>query len=79
MSRPARARINLDARSRNYQRLRILHGERMLAVLKADAYGHGSVQCARRLKGEADGFAVAFADEAMTLRGAGIGSPILLS
>jgi alanine racemase len=78
MSRPARARINLDALSRNYQRLRALHGERMLAVLKADAYGHGSVQCARRLEAEADGFAVAFADEAMILRGAGIGSPILL-
>ncbi len=78
MSRPARARIDLDALSRNHRTLRMLHGGRMLAVLKADAYGHGSVQCARRLEAEADGFAVAFADEAMALRGAGIGSPILV-
>lgn len=78
MNRPARASINLDALARNYGRLRQLHGARTLAVLKADAYGHGAVPCAHRLEREADGFAVAFAEEAMALRGSGVRSPVLV-
>ncbi|MES2999646.1 MAG: alanine racemase [Pseudomonadota bacterium] len=78
MNRPARADIDLEALARNYGKLRSLHGGRMLAVLKADAYGHGAIQCARRLHDCADGFAVAFAEEAMTLRSTGIASPILV-
>ncbi len=78
MSRPARAHINLDALSRNYRKARSLHGGRTLAVLKADAYGHGAIYCARRLEGEADGFAVAFAEEATALRSMGVRSPILV-
>jgi len=78
MNRPALATIDLDALARNYRKLRDLHGGRALAVLKADAYGHGAVHCARRLDDEADGFAVAFAQEAIVLRDAGIRSPILL-
>jgi alanine racemase len=78
MNRPARAFIALDALARNYRQLRALHGGRMLAVLKADAYGHGAVQCAHHLAHEADGFAVAFAEEALALRGTGVRSPILV-
>ncbi len=78
MSRPARARIDLNALSRNYKRLRSIHGGRSLAVLKADAYGHGASNCARRLETVADGFAVAFLEEAQTLRSAGIHLPILI-
>ncbi len=78
MNRPASAEIDLDALARNYGRLRSLHGGRALAVLKADAYGHGAMQCARRLRDIADGFAVAFAEEAMALRSTGITSPILV-
>jgi alanine racemase len=78
MNRPARAFIDLEALTRNYRRLRQLHGGRTLAVLKADAYGHGAVHCAHRLQGEADGFAVAFAEEAMALRGTGVRSPVLV-
>jgi alanine racemase len=78
MNRPARAFIDLDALARNYRQLRRVHGGRTLAVLKADAYGHGAVQCAHRLEGEADGFAVAFAEEAMALRGTGVRSPVLV-
>jgi alanine racemase len=78
MSRPARAHIDLQALARNYQRLRKLHGRKALAVLKADAYGHGARDCARRLDGEADGFAVAFAEEAIPLREAGVRAPILV-
>jgi alanine racemase len=78
MNRPACAEIDLDALARNYGRLRYMHGGRALAVLKADAYGHGALQCARRLEGIADGFAVAFAEEAMGLRSTSITSPILV-
>ena len=78
MSRPARAQIDLDALARNYSRARALHSGRTLAVLKADAYGHGAVFCARRLEESADGFAVAFTDEAVPLRSNGIRSPILV-
>lgn len=75
--RPARALIDLDALRHNYRLARGRHGARALAVIKANAYGHGAVPCARALA-EADGFAVAFLDEAMVLRDAGITQPILL-
>jgi alanine racemase len=47
-------------------------------VVKANAYGHGAIVCARALSREADGYAVAFLDEALALREAGIDAPILL-
>lgn len=78
MNRPACAEIDLDALARNYAKLKALHGGRALAVLKADAYGHGALQCARRLKDVADGFAVAFANEALPLRSTGVTAPILV-
>ncbi len=78
MSRPARARIDLDALRHNYLSARRLHGGRALAVLKADAYGHGAVACARALEPVADAFAVAFFAEALALREAGIRAPILV-
>ncbi|MDR0578397.1 MAG: alanine racemase [Candidatus Accumulibacter sp.] len=76
--RPARALIDLDALRHNYRLARRLHGGRAFAVLKANAYGHGAIACARALAGEADGFAVAFIDEARALREAGVTAPILL-
>lgn len=76
--RPARALIDLAALRHNYRLARELGGGRALAVVKADAYGHGAVRCARALDGEADGFAVATIEEALELRGAGIRAPILL-
>ncbi len=76
--RPARALIDLDALRHNYQLARTLHGGRALAVIKANAYGHGATACARALATEADGFAVAFLEEALELRAAGIEQPILL-
>jgi alanine racemase len=77
MSRPARITIDVDALRHNHRVLRRLHGGRVLAVLKANAYGHGAVACARAL-GEADGFAVAFGDEATALRAAGVRAPLLV-
>lgn len=76
--RPARALIDLQALRHNYQLARELSGARALAVVKADAYGHGAVRCAQALQDEADGFAVACIEEALELRAAGIRKPILL-
>ncbi|MET0131350.1 MAG: alanine racemase [Stenotrophomonas chelatiphaga] len=76
--RPARALIDLDALRGNYRLARELGGGKALAVVKADAYGHGAVRCAQALEAEADGFAVATIEEALELRAAGISAPILL-
>jgi len=76
--RPARALIDLDALRHNYQLARGLTGARALAVIKADAYGHGAVECAAALQEEADGFAVACIEEALILRESGVEKPILL-
>ena len=78
MTRPTRALIDLGALRHNYQFARRLHGGRALAVVKANAYGHGAVRCAMALAGIADGYAVAFAEEASELRAAGVEGPILL-
>ena len=76
--RPARALIDLQALRHNYQLAREVTGAKALAVIKADAYGHGAVQCAQALEAEADGFAVACIEEALELRAAGIRAPVLL-
>lgn len=76
--RPARALIDLQALRENYRLARELTDARALAVIKADAYGHGAVRCARALAEVADGFAVACIEEALQLREAGLKAPILL-
>lgn len=76
--RPARALIDLQALRHNYQLARELTGAKALAVIKADAYGHGAVRCAQALQAQADGFAVACIEEALQLRDAGITAPVLL-
>jgi len=76
--RPARALIDLQALRHNYRLAREIAGAKALAVVKADAYGHGAVRCAQALESEADGFAVACIEEALQLREAGITAPILL-
>ncbi len=54
-------------------------GVRMMCVVKADAYGHGSVRAAQAmLRAGADAFAVAIVEEALELRAAGISRPILI-
>jgi len=77
--RPARALIDLQALRHNYQLAReVTGGAKALAVIKADAYGHGAVRVAQALEAEADGFAVACIEEALELRAAGIRGPVLL-
>ena len=78
MSRPAIAHIRLDAFRHNYRVAKQQHAGNALAVIKANAYGHGAVQCARAIEAEADGFAVACLEEALELRQADIKNPILL-
>ena len=73
--------ISLDAIRHNTiqakQRLRA--GVRLMAVVKADAYGHGAVECAKTaLSSGADNVGVATVDEAVQLRDAGVTVPILV-
>lgn len=78
-SRPLRARIHLDAICHNYRYAKQLAPHsKALAVVKANAYGHGAVAVALALAECADGFAVACIDEAMELRDAGLRQPIVL-
>lgn len=76
--RPAQALIDLKALCHNYQLAQSISGRKAIAVIKADAYGHGAVQCAKALEKSANAFAVACIEEAIELREAGIQSPILL-
>lgn len=78
MSRPTIAHIQLDAFRYNYRVAKQLHGGKALAVIKANAYGHGALACAQSIQDEADAFAVASLEEALQLRRAGIKNPILL-
>ncbi|MBQ8975371.1 MAG: alanine racemase, partial [Oscillospiraceae bacterium] len=75
------AEIDLDRIERNYRnmRQRLPAGTKFLAVVKANAYGHGAVRVARLMQETgADYLAVACLDEAVQLRQAGIALPILI-
>ena len=79
MSRPVWARVDLNALHSNLNRVRALAPRsRVLAVVKANAYGHGAVDVARAVSCAVDGFAVAGIDEAENLASAGITSPIFM-
>jgi len=78
--RPTWALIDLDALASNFRwvRGRVAAGVRVMAVVKANAYGHGAARCARRLAAEgADWFGVALPEEGLELRRAGITQPVL--
>lgn len=77
MSRPTRAILNWANYRHNYELARKLADGMAYAVVKANGYGHGMLNCARALS-EADGFAVACVDEALGLRQAGVQRPILV-
>ncbi|MBP2000577.1 alanine racemase [Paenibacillus shirakamiensis] len=79
--RPTVAEINLEALEANYSAFRhsLPIGMKLLACVKANAYGHGAVQVAREMERlGADYLSVAFLDEALELRNAGIRMPILV-
>ena len=78
MSRLIRAVIDTDALRSNLRALRrCAPGARVVAVVKANAYGHGLIPTALALS-EADAFGVARIDEGIALRAAGIAQPIVL-
>ncbi len=79
MSRPTYTLIHGAALRHNLQRVRTLcPRSRILAAVKANAYGHGLVTVATALAPDTDGFAVACLEEALTLREAGITNRIVL-
>lgn len=78
MNRAARATIDTAALRANLGvARRMAPGSRLMAVIKANAYGHGLVPVARAL-GDADAFGVARLEEAAALRRAGLDHPVVL-
>ena len=78
--RPTWAEIDLNNLAANFNKVRNLvsPAARVMAVVKANAYGHGAVECARRLAKEgADWFGVALPEEGLELRAAGVSESIL--
>lgn len=80
MNRGAVAEIDLGAISNNLKVIKNLSmNSPVIAVVKADAYGHGAIDVSRRLVNDGvEYLAVAFTEEAKELRNAGINSPILV-
>lgn len=78
MTRPARAALSAQALRHNLERIRAYApNAKVMAVVKANAYGHGLVWTARTLDG-VDGYAVASVEEGVELRAAGIAKPVCL-
>ncbi|SDO35525.1 alanine racemase [Geodermatophilus sp. DSM 45219] len=80
MTNAARAEVvvDLDAIAANTAALRERVGRPLMAVVKADGYGHGMVPAARAaLAGGADALGVAVLEEALALRAAGVDAPLL--
>ena len=74
------AEVSLKAIGHNIAQVkkRLRPGVKLLAVIKADAYGHGAVRVGKYLEDQVDYFAVATAEEAMELREQGIRLPVLV-
>ncbi|MEN8106383.1 MAG: alanine racemase [Pseudomonadota bacterium] len=78
MTRPARACIHLSALQHNFKRVKqAAPDSKVMAIIKADAYGHGLLPVAQSLSA-ADAFGVASIEEAITLREAGFDRRIVL-
>ena len=74
------AAIDLDAIEFNFNntRAKLADGVKLLAVIKADAYGHGAVEIGKLLDNKADFFGVACVEEALELKNAGLKTPIII-
>lgn len=70
--------IDLDKIAANFRAIREKAGVPVMAVVKADAYGHGAIQIARQLESECAFFGVSSMLEALELRKAGLKTPILI-
>ena len=73
-----RVKIDLDIIERNFDAVREKAGVPVMAVVKADAYGHGAIQVARLLQDKCAFFGVSSIHEALELRQAGLVTPILI-
>ena len=73
-----RVKIDLDIIQRNFAAVRRKAGVPVMAVVKADAYGHGAIQVARLLQDTCAFFGVSSIHEALELRQAGLTTPILI-
>lgn len=77
--RPTRIRVDLDALSHNLAAIRARTGVPVMAIVKANAYGHGLVPVALHLQAQGvDQLGVAFVEEAKLLRRSGVRIPILV-
>ena len=71
-------KIDLDTIAANFEAVRQKAGVPVMAVVKADAYGHGAIQVARLLQDKCTFFGVSSMLEALELRQAGLTAPILI-
>ena len=71
-------KIDLDAVARNFSAVQEKTGVPVMAIVKADAYGHGAIETARLLQGKCAYFGVSSMAEALELRRAGLSEPILI-
>ena len=79
MSRSTSIEINLSAIDANVRALKKSAGsQKLMAVVKANAYGHGAARVAAHIEDTIDAFAVAFVEEAVELRESGIAAPVLV-
>lgn len=79
MPRKTVARIDTNALRHNYRlACRLASPARAIAVIKADGYGHGIQAVARSLASDAPKYAVACIEEALAIREAGVGHPVVL-
>lgn len=74
------AKIDLDTISENIKAAKntLKNGTKIMAIIKADGYGHGAVPIARELNDLVDAYGVAIVEEGIELRNSGIDKPILI-
>ena len=79
IQRPTRIIVDLDALTHNLRNIRAHVGVPVMGIVKANAYGHGLVRVARHLEAQGvDQLGVAFVEEGIALRKAGVALPILV-
>jgi alanine racemase len=75
--RPSKIIVNLQCLDHNLKAIRAHVGQsKIMAVVKANAYGHGLIECANRIENAVDYFGVAIVEEGEALRHSGIKKPI---
>ncbi len=79
MSRPTKISIDLTALQHNLRVIKSLTpNANIIAVVKADAYGHGAIEVTHCLHDNVEMFAVSCIEEALNIRKSGVSTPILL-